>query len=260
MVDGEKMLELIIARQSDRRYNDKSIEKEKLNRIIEAGRMAPSACNAQPWKFIVITEKALIDKIAEAASVKVVGINGFVAQAPVLIVVVRENPNLSSRIGGSIKKKDYSLIDIGIASENICLQARAEGLGSCMIGWFDEKMLQKILGIPLTKRVELIITIGYSLGKYRQKKRKPKEVVVSYNRYYPPSFRRGVWGEARKKRGRKEGGQYLVPDYFSLSSAALILLTASTSRSSDVAYEILIQLGAPKASPPTSATCALSRR
>ena len=183
MIDGEKMLELIIARQSDRRYDNKSIDKEKLERIIEAGRMAPSACNAQPWKFIVITEKALIEKVAEAASAKLLVMNTFVAKAPVLIVVVRENPNFSSRIGSTVKKKDYSLIDIGIASENICLQARAEGLGSCIIGWFDEKMLQKILDIPRSKRVELIITIGYSLSEYRQKKRKPKEVVVSYNKY-----------------------------------------------------------------------------
>lgn len=183
MIDGKKMLELIITRQSDRRYDTKAIEKEKLERIIEAGRMAPSACNAQPWKFIVITDKELIQKVAQAASAKLLDMNSFVAQAQVVIVIVRENPNFSSRIGGTIKKKDYSLIDIGIASENICLQARAEGLGSCIIGWFDERMLQKILDIPRSKRIELIITIGYSLSEYRQKKRKLKEAVVSYNKY-----------------------------------------------------------------------------
>jgi nitroreductase len=183
MIDGIKMLELIVARQSDRRYDDKTVDNEKLERIIEAGRMAPSACNAQPWKFIVITDKELVNKVAEAASAKLLEMNSFVAQAQVVIVVVRENPNFSSRIGGTVKKKDYALIDIGIASENICLQAKAEGLGSCIIGWFDEKMLQKILDVPHSKRVELIITIGYSLSEYRQKKRKPKEVVVSYNKY-----------------------------------------------------------------------------
>jgi len=183
MVDGEKMLELIIARQSDRRYDDKPVSDEKLNRIIEAGRMAPSACNAQPWKFVVITEKPLISKLAEAAAANVAGINTFVGQVPALIVIVRENRNLSSSIVGAIRKRDYSPIDIGICAENICLQARAEGLGTCMIGWFDELMVRKILGIPRTKHVELIITIGYSLSEYRQKKRKPKEMVVSYNKY-----------------------------------------------------------------------------
>jgi len=183
MVDGKKILELIISRQSDRKYSDKPVEKEKLERIIEAGRMAPSACNAQPWKFIVVTEPKLIGKIAEAASAKLIGMNTFVAQAPVQLIVVREKPNMSSKVGGTIKNKDYSLIDIGIASENICLQARAEGIGSCIIGWFDEKMLRKLLAIPRSKRVELIITIGYSLSDHREKKRKPPEETISYNKY-----------------------------------------------------------------------------
>ncbi len=183
MVDGKKMLELIISRQSDRKYSDKPVEKEKLDRIIEAGRMAPSACNAQPWKFIVVTEPILIGKISEAASAKLIGMNTFVSQAPVQLIVVREKPNLSSKVGSHIKNKDYSLIDLGIASENICLQARAEGIGSCIIGWFDEKMLRKLLAIPRSKRVELIITIGYSLSDHREKKRKPPEETISYNKY-----------------------------------------------------------------------------
>ncbi len=94
-------MNLIISRQSDRKYSDKPVEKEKLERIIEAGRMAPSACNAQPWKFIVVTEPELIGKIAEAASAKLIGMNSFVAQAPVIIVIVREKPNISSKVGGN---------------------------------------------------------------------------------------------------------------------------------------------------------------
>jgi len=177
------MLKLIISRQSDRKYSDKQVEQEKLDRIIEAGRMAPSACNAQPWKFIIVTEPELVQKIAEAASAKLLGMNTFVNQAPVLIIVVREKPNFSSKIGATIKKKDYSLIDIGIASENICLQAKADGIGSCIIGWFDEKLLRKILNIPGDKRVELIISLGYSLSQQREKRRKPADVTVSYNKY-----------------------------------------------------------------------------
>ena len=183
MVDGKKILELIISRQSDRKYSDKPVEMEKLGRILEAGRMAPSACNSQPWKFIVVTEPKLVEAIAEAASAKLIGMNTFVTQAQVIIVIVRENPNMSSKVGATIKNKDYSLIDIGIASENICLQAKAEGIGSCIIGWFDEKMLRKILTIPRSKRIELIITLGYSLSEQREKKRKPAEVTISYNKY-----------------------------------------------------------------------------
>ncbi len=100
--------------------------------------------------------------------------NSFVGQAPVLIVIVRENPNFSSKVGGTIKNKDYSHIDIGIATENICLQANAEGIGSCIMGWFDEKQVKKSWKFHASKRVELIITLGYSLSEHREKKRKPQ--------------------------------------------------------------------------------------
>jgi nitroreductase len=183
MDEGIKMLELITTRQSDRKYTKKPVEKEKLERILEAGRMAPSACNAQPWKFIVVNEPKLLEKISEAASAKILRMNVFVAQAPLMIILVREKPNMSSMVGSTIKNKDYSLIDIGIAAESICIQAKAEGLGSCLIGWFDEKMLRKILGIPKSKRVELIITLGYSLSELREKRRKPAEETISYNKY-----------------------------------------------------------------------------
>jgi nitroreductase len=183
MIDGNNMLETITSRQSDRRYSDKPVEKEKLGRVLEAGRMSPSACNAQPWKFIVVTDPGLLKNVAQAASAKLLNMNRFVDQAPVILVIVREKPNVVSKVGGTIKNKDYSLIDIGIASENICLQAKAEGLGSCMIGWFDENGVRKILGIPRDKRVELIITLGYSLSEYRTKNRKPLEEVISYEKY-----------------------------------------------------------------------------
>ena len=183
MFDGKELLGLITSRQSDRKYSDKQVEREKLKRLIEAGRMAPSACNAQPWKFIVVTEPELIARVAEAASAKLIGMNSFVGQAQAIIVVVREKPNLSSKVGATIKNKDYSLIDIGITTENICLQAKAEGIGSCIIGWFDESEIRKILAIPKSKRVELIITLGYSLSDQRKKRRKPVEEVVSFNKY-----------------------------------------------------------------------------
>jgi nitroreductase len=183
MADGKEFLELIISRQSDRKYSDRNIEKDKLDRIVEAGRMAPSACNAQPWKFIIVNDPELVLKVADAASAKLIGMNSFVAQAPVIIVIVREKSNMSSKVGATIKNKDYSLFDIGIATENICLQAKAEGIGSCIIGWFDEKMIRKLLEIPRSKRVELLITLGYSLSEQREKRRKPAEEKVSYNKY-----------------------------------------------------------------------------
>ena len=183
MIDGPQMLEIITGRQSDRKYDPKPVEIEKMERIIEAARMSPSANNAQPWKFIVVTDPGMLLKISEAASDKLLGMNSFVSQAPAQIVVVREKAGIATRVASVAKKRDYSLIDIGIASENICLQAEAEGLGSCMIGWFDEKKVKQLLGIPASKRVELIITLGYSINSQREKKRKPPELTVSYNKY-----------------------------------------------------------------------------
>jgi len=82
MTDPKIILDLIKSRQSDRKYSEKPVEKDKLNRILEAGRMAPSACNAQPWKFIVVDNPELLGKLAEAASAKLLGMNMFVSQAP----------------------------------------------------------------------------------------------------------------------------------------------------------------------------------
>jgi len=177
------MLELMSVRQSERKYLDKPVEKEKLDRIVEAGRLSPSACNGQPWKFIVVNDPALCLVVAGATESKVLNMNSFVRQAPVLIVIVREKSNFTSRAGDLIKKKDYSLIDIGIATASMVYQAFAEGLGTCIIGWFDESRIMKILGIPKSKKVELVLTVGYTENTVRKKSRKPPEEVISFNKY-----------------------------------------------------------------------------
>lgn len=183
MIEGSEMLELILKRQSDRKYSGRAVEQEKLDRILEAGRMAPSASNGQPWKFIAVTDKNLITGLADAATEKLTGMNKFASQATSIIVIVRESSNLSSKLGGAVKRKDYSCYDIGMAIENICLQAAAEGIGSCILGWFNEKKVKSLLGIPGSKRVAMLITLGYSLSEYRSKKRKDKGNTVSYNKY-----------------------------------------------------------------------------
>lgn len=182
-MNGIELLDLLKKRQSDRGYSSQPVEKEKIDRIIEAGRMAPSACNAQPWKFIIVDDPQMLKGLSEAASAKLLGMNSFVGQAPLQIVIIREKANITSRLGGTVKNKDYSLIDIGIASENICIQAAAEGLGSCMLGWFDENQVKKLLHIPSSKRVELLITIGYPDKETRPKRRKEYSETVSLNRY-----------------------------------------------------------------------------
>jgi nitroreductase len=183
MIGGKEMLELLISRQSNRHYKDKPVEKDKLDRIIEAARMSPSASNAQPWKFIIVDDQSLIEEIARAATVNLIGLNNFIRQAPVVIVIVRQFPNFSAKLGGITMNRDYSHIDMGIAASSICNQAHAEGLGSCIIGWYIERRIRKILSIPGGRRIELMITIGYSDEQFREKRRKPYNTTVSFNKY-----------------------------------------------------------------------------
>ncbi len=175
---------LVKNRQSDRGYKNLPVEKDKIDRILEAGRLAPSACNAQPWRFIVVDDPELKNKVADATSNRVLGLNHFTKQAPVHIVIVLENANFNSNFGSFVKGKNLPLIDIGIAAENICLAAKAEGLGSCILGWLNEPMVKKLLNIPKNKRVPLIITLGYpEKEEIREKKRKGLDEVVGYNKY-----------------------------------------------------------------------------
>lgn len=178
-------LELVQKRQSCRLYDaERPVEKDKLDRCIEALRLAPSACNAQPWKIVVVTDPGLKAKVADEAHAKWLGFNKFTKKAPVIIVIVREEPNITSKLGTALKNKPYTLMDVGIAAEHFCLQATEEGLGSCIIGWFDEPAIKKLLGIPKQKRAELIITLGYpEKTDLRMKIRKPTETIRSYNRY-----------------------------------------------------------------------------
>jgi nitroreductase len=178
-------LDLVRHRQSVRNYDPtRPVEQEKLERCIEAVRLAPSACNAQPWKLIIVDDPDLKKKVAKAASSKWLGFNGFTAQAPILVVIVREDPNLTSKLGTVLKDKPYTIMDVGIAAEHFCLQAASEGLGTCIMGWFDEPAVKKLLGIPDKKRAELIITLGYPAKDIiRQKIRKRTEEICSYNRY-----------------------------------------------------------------------------
>ena len=175
-------LQLVASRQSDRAYDmTRLVESDKLERILEAASLAPSACNAQPWKFVVITDPKLSAKVGKA--IAGFGMNKFAREAPVHILVVEESMNISSFLGAKIKDKYFPLIDIGLTAAHITLAAESEGLGSCILGWFDEKEIKKLTGIPANKRLLLDITIGYPAKSKRKKSRKSKDKVISYNHY-----------------------------------------------------------------------------
>ena len=179
-----EFLELVLSRQSVRAFDpNRSVEKEKLERIIEIARLAPSACNAQPWSFVLVDEQELKNKVADATSSRVLGMNHFTKQAPIHLLLVEEKVNISSGIGGWIKKKDYAQMDLGIVAAHIVLAAEEEGLGTCIVGWFDEDKVKDLLNIPSSKRVWLDIVIGYSTQPLRKKSRKSIDKILSYNSY-----------------------------------------------------------------------------
>ena len=173
--------ELIKSRQSDRKYDSsRMVDRNLIVQCLEAARLAPSACNSQPWKFVVVDDAKILPDMAHAASS--MGMNKFAVQAPVLIAVVLEKMNLTARLGSVIKDKEYSLLDVGIAVEHFCLQAAELGLGTCIMGWFDEKKVAQLLGIK-RRRIPLLISLGYSAADHREKTRKPLDVMSSWNCY-----------------------------------------------------------------------------
>ena len=173
--------ELVLKRQSDRKYAPKRVDREDVVRCLEAARMAPSACNSQPWKFVVVDDRAKLAELSEAAIG--LGMNRFTVQVPVLVAVVQEPMNMEAKAGSVVKDKDYSMMDLGMAVENFCLQAAELGLGTCIMGWFDEKRVKKVLGVPRTRRVQLLIAVGHPDAPNRQKVRKPLEEISSWNSY-----------------------------------------------------------------------------
>ncbi len=177
-------LELAKKRQSCRAYDQTPVEPEKIARCLTAARLAPSACNSQPWKFVVVNDPALRKTVAQATFGPVISLNRFTMQAPILIAIVSERQKLTAKIGNIVRKKSFNQMDVAIAAEHFCLAATELGLGTCIIGWLDEQALKKTLAIPDRKRVELILTLGYPASdQTHPKKRKPLEDIIAWNRY-----------------------------------------------------------------------------
>jgi len=176
-------LDLVSRRQSIRSYLNKPIPKDDILKCIEAARLAPSACNVQPWKFVVVDEKNLIDKIVDEACLGIYSMNKFIKSAAALIVVVSQKESFLRKIGSALKGTNYYLIDIGIACEHLVLQATELGIGSCWIGWFNEKKLKSIMQVPKDKKIDVIISLGFSEIQPSAKNRKELKEVLSYNKY-----------------------------------------------------------------------------
>lgn len=163
-------LKIAQTRQSCRSYDEqKPVEQEKLDAILEAARLAPSACNGQPYHITVCHG----EKAKEAAEATMgMGMNKFASQAPVVLVISEMPYVKSAAVGAKVKKNDYRSIDIGIVTAYLTAEATAQGLSTCILGWLDDDKLRKICGVD--HPVRLVVTLGYAkeTDVLRTKKRK----------------------------------------------------------------------------------------
>ena len=170
-------------RRSIRRYLDKPVERGKILTCIEAARLAPSADNVQPWRFLIIDDHDLIKQFSNKVFSGIYFISRFAAKAPVLIIILARLDIIANRVGKQIQGIHYYLIDIGIAGEHIVLQAEELGLGTCWIGWFNIRKARKFFRIPRKYKVVSLLALGYYEKKpSKEKRRKMIEEIAWFNK------------------------------------------------------------------------------
>ena len=171
-------LDIARNRQSCRSYDEnRQVEQEKLDAILEALRLAPSACNGQPYHVTVCRGQVAKDVAAATAGM---GLNKFAAQAPVMLVLSEMPYVRTAAMGAKVKGNDYRSIDIGIAAAYMTAEATAQGLDTCMLGWFNDKKIRALCGLEYP--VRLVITLGYAKegDPLRKKVRKEMDDLVSH--------------------------------------------------------------------------------
>lgn len=170
--------EIVNIRQSCRNFdNQKQVEEEKLNTILESARLAPSACNGQPY-HITVCKNETAKAVAKAT--QSMGMNKFTNDAPVMLVICEKPYVRSAAAGAKLKHNDYRSIDIGIVCSHIVCTATELGLSTCILGWFDDDKIRSIC--DLSEKTRLVIALGYCTedDKIRTKKRKSIDELVSY--------------------------------------------------------------------------------
>ena len=181
------LIDLIKKRTSTRSYSSHPVSREDIESCLDAARLAPSACNSQPWSFIVVDNPDVKNKIVKKALSGIYRMNNFVKDAPVLIVVITELSTYIARMGGQLRNVKYSLIDIGIACDHLILRATELGLGSCWLGWFNENAVKNVLGLSKSKKIDVMISLGYRAEKGKReikpavkKRRKSLDTIRHY--------------------------------------------------------------------------------
>jgi nitroreductase len=178
-----KFSELVQKRQSTRKFSDRPVPREMIEQCLEAARFAPSACNSQPWSFVVVEELELKNRLVREAMGGVYKTNAFVMDAPLLVVIVTEASSYIARLGGYLRHVKYNLIDIGVAGEHLVLQAAELGLGTCWLGWFKESAVRRVLGLPRQTQIDVMIAMGFPAvnDPLRPKLRKPLAEVARFS-------------------------------------------------------------------------------
>ena len=172
-------MELCKRRQSCRDFSDKPVEREKLLQCIEAARLAPSGCNAQPWSFVVVEDPKLVPEVAKCA--QPLGFNEYASKAKAFIVVLEEHAVLMPKLGALLDSQYFAKGDLGAAVVTICYAAEELGLGSLIIGIYDREKLCSLLNIPIEKQFAGIIAIGYPASdNVRPKQRKKLEDIARF--------------------------------------------------------------------------------
>ncbi|MDR2725490.1 MAG: nitroreductase family protein [Candidatus Adiutrix sp.] len=172
-------LELAAARQSCRNFADRPVEHEKLVKCVEAARLSPSACNSQPWSFVVVEDPALVPEVAKCS--QQLGVNEYIAGARAFIVVLEEHAVLMPKLRAFLDSQYFARSDLGGALLSLCLEAESVGLGTCILGLYNRERLCELLNIPLEKQFAGLVAVGYPADpKTREKVRKPLESIVRY--------------------------------------------------------------------------------
>jgi nitroreductase len=176
--------QLVRSRRSIRRYLPKPVEREKIIACLEAARLAPSAENAQTWRFLVLDEPDLKARFAKEAFSGIYSSCRFAAEAPVLVLILARLDFLANRLGRQVQKIPFYMIDVGIAGEHLVLQAEEFGLGTCWIGWFHIRKTRKFFKIPRKYKIVALLAMGYYEHKpKREQRRKSLDDIAWFNTF-----------------------------------------------------------------------------
>ncbi len=175
---------IIRQRRSIRRYLPTPVEKEKLLACLEAARIAPSAQNAQSWRFLVIDDPEIKARFSETAFSGIYKMTRFAAQAPVLVLIMGRLDLMADRVGRQIQGVNFYLLNLGIAGEHFVLQAEELGLSTCWIGWFNIRKTRRFFKIPRKYKIVALLSLGYAAGRPAgEGARKPLEEIVRTNAF-----------------------------------------------------------------------------